>query len=108
MGSYVSSETCHRRKSLIGCYQQPERSPVSKTWLTVTEDDGFIEIYGPDGTLVASHKRTSPSDHSKDHKWAEELVTDISMVTRAAITTVLKQDKAQARFTSSTPFAFKR
>ena len=81
---------------------------MSKTWLTVTEDDGFIEIFGPDGTLVASHKRTSPSDSSKDHKWAEELVTDISMVTRSAITTVLKTDKAQSRFTCSTPFAFKQ
>lgn len=70
---------------------------ATRTIFTVSQDDnGMIYVYDRQGDLVISHPRAA-SSNLDDAKLAEDMVTDISMVSRAAIVMMTRRDKTLAR-----------
>lgn len=76
----------------------------AKVWVTVMEVDGELIVFGDGGANgnagnpLVRYKRTPPADESRAANWADELVTDVTGVVRAAMTKIARNEGENVRF----------
>ncbi len=86
----------------VGMYA--EASGRVKVWVTVVEVDGRLIAYGDGGANgnagnpLVQYDRTRPADETRSANWAEELVTDVAGVARAAMVKIAKNEGDHVRF----------